>query len=254
MKEYLIETPESPDYKGKQCFKTEVNGREIYVTWFYRNEHQFVPPIDHEHNYKLEFPRHIKTWSKFIKEGSVVIDIGAAMLDTTLPMAALTGPTGKVLAFEPGYKLQKTIKLHLENNPDLNNILFFDKAIMDSEGEYEFFYDPTETNGGFKRLTSHLPSIFPNKVTVKGIRLDTVLKQSNIAPQDISFIKLDTEGHDCQIIYSIIDIVRVGRPIIQVENFPFTWGEIVSVCQLLNYAPINPDTLQPSNATLTILC
>jgi FkbM family methyltransferase len=242
---YIEETPQSIIHKGRQLFTAKVRDKEIEILWHYRMQHPFIPPLGHPDNYQRQFEENIKCWETLIKEGSIAIDIGASMLDTTFQMAALVGH-GKVLAFEPCLNLQEIIQLQLASNPAFN-IEFFNKAVMNEDKEYEFLYDPTETNGGPTLNTSRHPSIYPTKVKVQGVRLQNILESRGIQPKDISFIKVDTEGYDCQVLRSFAEIIKEGRPVIQVENFPDTKGEIVQFAQDFNYQAFHPFSLQEGN-------
>ena len=51
-------------------------------------------------------------YKSILREGDVVLDVGANIGDQTLPIAKLIGPTGKVFAFEPTeYAFNKLTKM-----------------------------------------------------------------------------------------------------------------------------------------------
>jgi len=81
--------------------------------------------------------RTLKRYAQFVKEGDVVLDIGANIGAHTLPLSQLVGKSGKVVAFEPtDYAFQK-----LQANLALNPVLALrtdarQVMLMDSESDH----------------------------------------------------------------------------------------------------------------------
>lgn len=138
--------------------------------------------------------------------------------------------TALIYAFEPNKT--NIIKLK-ENCGNINNYNIIEKAISDKEGVVEFF----EAN--YTNSSSLLP--FTNEVTkwkystpnkdmlktqsiykVNTIRLDTFIEQENYHNMIIDFIKIDTQGHDLNVIKSLGKYIKNVREIlceVQITNF-----------------------------------
>jgi FkbM family methyltransferase len=106
-------------------------------------------------------------------------------------------------------------------NKDKTNILPLQYAITDREES--LYYISSETsfaNGGISKTRDHKHGkyIFPEMV--KGIVLSDLLEKNYREwLEKLSFIKVDTEGYDKEILKSISDLISTYRPVIVTENF-----------------------------------
>lgn len=163
----------------------------------------------------------IDFFGQFIKEGDLAIDIGANVGDTTVPMALCAGKSGLSLAFDPNPYVFKILQKNAMLNADKVNIVPLPYAI--SKKEEDFFFISSEAsfgNGGISAVkeSSHGKFVYPEKV--KGVNLTNLLKKEY--PQwleKLSFIKIDTEGYDKEIIKSISDLIAAYKPVIIAESF-----------------------------------
>ncbi|HYV95675.1 MAG TPA: FkbM family methyltransferase, partial [Chitinophagales bacterium] len=71
----------------------------------------------------------VNFYKRFLKKGDLVIDIGAHVGDTTLPMALAVGREGTTLAFDPNPYVFKILKENSELNKSMTNILPLNFAI-----------------------------------------------------------------------------------------------------------------------------
>ena len=160
-------------------------------------------------------------FGQFIKEGDFVIDIGANSGDTTVPIALCTGKKGLTIGFDPNPYVFKILQENAKLNSGLVNIIPEPYAI--SKDEEEFYFISSEAsfgNGGISptKESKHGKFVYPNKI--KGVNLKKFLeeKYSNWI-EKLSFIKIDTEGYDKEIIKSITDLILKYKPIIIAESF-----------------------------------
>ena len=160
-------------------------------------------------------------FKQFISRGDLAIDIGANIGDTTVPMALCAGKEGLTIGFDPNPYVYKV----LEENASLNltnaNIAIHQYAIT-TEPE-EFFFISSEAsfgNGGISKTKDsiHGKFIYPEKI--KGVNLKQFLT-ANYADKlgKLSFIKIDTEGYDKEIIKSISNLIDEYKPVIVAESF-----------------------------------
>lgn len=160
-------------------------------------------------------------YKKFIKEGDLIIDIGANIGDTTVPMGIAAGISGITLAFDPNPFVFKILEINASLNKDKVRIIPLPYAITDKEDE--FFYISSEasfSNGGLSKTkkSRHGKYIYPEKI--KGIPLARYLEQNykERLPK-LSFIKIDTEGYDIEILKSISGLIEKYRPVVVFEVF-----------------------------------
>lgn len=195
---------------------------------------------------------------KLAGEGSLMIDIGAHIGDTTVPMALAAGKTGLVIAFDPNPHIFKVLEQNARINTDKTNIVALPYAITDEPGE--FYYASSEAshnNGGVSREKNNYNGKFQLKETVKGINLADYLSEHHAdQAAKLRFIKMDTEGFDRQILLSIRGLVEARRPIIVAECFkkysPEERYEMFDYFATLAYKTFNVDHMD-TNAALTLI-
>ncbi len=163
----------------------------------------------------------IEFFKKFIKEGDLVIDIGANIGHTSVPMSVACGKTGLTLSFDPNPFVFKVLAENATLNPQLSNIQPFNFAITDFDDE--FYYTSSEAsfnNGGISKEKGGKHGKYALKEKIKGINLEAFLKK-NFAERltKLSFVKIDTEGYDKEIIKSIKNILVEFSPFVVSECF-----------------------------------
>jgi FkbM family methyltransferase len=133
--------------------------------------------------------------SKIIKKGDSVVDVGANVGYYTLLFSNLVGPSGKVYAFEPD-----PINFdHLKKNIELNkatNIIAEQKAVSSHSGIVKLFLHGTDN-------VSHtiVKDVYKGS---KCIDVESVILHEYFDGINIDFVKIDAEGADDEIIYSMI--------------------------------------------------
>lgn len=160
-------------------------------------------------------------FKKFINKGAFVIDIGANVGDTTVPMALAAGNTGLTLGFDPNPYVFKILQKNASLNKDKTNIIPHCLAI--TAGEESFYFISSEAsfaNGGISSTeeSHHGKFIYPEKI--QGVNLMQFLKKNYAQWLDkLAFIKIDTEGYDKEIIKSIADLITQYKPTLIAESF-----------------------------------
>lgn len=159
---------------------------------------------------------------KFISPGDLVIDIGANVGDTTVPMALCAGPSGLTLGFDPNPYVFKILQKNAELNPGKVRLIPVPYAISREDGE-EYYFISSEASFGNGAISpskesSHGKFVFPEKV--RGVNLQKFLQREYPEWQEkLSFIKIDTEGYDKEILKSISDLIEARKPVIVAESF-----------------------------------
>lgn len=160
-------------------------------------------------------------FKKFIKKGDLIIDIGANIGDTTVPMALAAGSSGVTLGFDPNPYVSKILNINASLNKEKQNIVPLLYAI--TVREEEFYYVSSEasfSNGAISptKNSVHGKFIYPDKI--KGVNLLQFLEKNYSEKlNNFSFIKIDTEGYDKEIIKSIFDLIEKFKPTIIAESF-----------------------------------
>ncbi|MDB5223966.1 MAG: FkbM family methyltransferase [Chitinophagaceae bacterium] len=160
-------------------------------------------------------------FKQFIKKGDLVIDIGANIGDTTVPMALAAGPAGIALGFDPNPYVYKILEINATLNKEKQTIVPLPYAI--TVKEEEFYYVSSEasfSNGGIATTKDSRHGNFYHHEKIKGINLKAFLEENySDKISGLSFIKIDTEGYDKEIIKSISDLLATYKPTIVAESF-----------------------------------
>jgi FkbM family methyltransferase len=163
----------------------------------------------------------VEFFKKFIKEGDLAIDIGANVGHTAVLMSLATGKTGLVLAFDPNPFVFKVLEQNATLNSQLSTIQPFNYAITDFDDE--FYYTSSEAsfnNGGISKEKTNKHGKFSLDKKIKGINLEAFLKKSfSEKLAKWSFVKIDTEGYDKEIIKSIKNLLVEFNPVVVSECF-----------------------------------
>jgi FkbM family methyltransferase len=219
------------NHYGTDEINLEVNSQKI-------NYHRWLHPW--QGNWELEClfnEKELNNTSKLIKPNSVVLDIGAQTGNMAVAYSLFAK---KVIAFEPN---PATFEV-LEKNSELNtNIIPYNLACSDKVDDLTFHYsDPGLCNGGYASVldrgigvTGHT---LPLDVCAVNIN-DFIKKYHSSDMGNISFIKIDAEGHDKEILPTLKEIININKPIIQTEIYdgllPEETDQLLKVIKDLGY-------------------
>jgi len=144
-----------------------------------------------------------------IREGNVVLDIGANIGFYTLIMAKLVGEKGKVYAFEADPTNFNILKKNVEVN-GYKNIILVNKAILDCNKTIKFYVDKGNTAGN---------SLFKgNKQKyneIESVKLEDYFPEN----QKIDFIKIDIEGSEGRAIKGMTNLLDKNKKIKIITEF-----------------------------------
>ena len=127
----------------------------------------------------------------FVRPGSVVIDVGASYGDEVIELSELAGAEGLVYAFEPNPQsfeaLLETVRLN-----GLKNVICRHQAVGAKDSAI-----PLQER--FLGSTSHYVEAGEDAETVACVAIDTLWREE-IAPREVSFLKIDTDGFELEVL------------------------------------------------------
>lgn len=154
-------------------------------------------------NKRLDHDRYsIPIACSYIKKGSTVIDVGANIGTHTIAYLESVGSKGFVAAYEPHPESFECLYLNCPNAYVCNY------AVGDIRGHSHL--DMVDGNLGASFLSDH-----GREVTVT--TLDIELRDGVYPDKPISFIKIDVEGCESEVLTGAEELVRKHRPIIMLE-------------------------------------
>ncbi len=144
---------------------------------------------------------------RYIREGETVIDAGAHRGLYTSLMAQLVGPDGSVHAFEPQAGLGAYLRRGFRQSPQ---VIVHEQALSDADGTSVL----TIPHRSGKEILGHATlegSPGPGRqFTIETVRLDDLALQP-------TFMKMDVEGHEANVVTGGLETLRSSRPFLLVE-------------------------------------
>jgi FkbM family methyltransferase len=188
-----------------RTFNLLQEGKIEYAQWM----HPYERP-------KIMTPDVVDFYKKYSRPGTLILDIGAHTGDTTLPMALANGPEGTTLAFEPNPYVFKILAKNATLNRDKTNIVPFNFAGTDKDGEFEFNYsDASFCNGGNFQSLQAKHTRHKHLLKVQGKNLTNLLRENyaDVLPT-LSLVKVDAEGYDKEVLRSLKPLLSETKPYI----------------------------------------
>jgi len=205
-------------------------------------------------------------WSRYIKPGSVAIDVGGHSGDTAIPMGLFlydksTSKLGTVIVVEPNPLVFDVKKINLSLNSHFSHFKPILCAATKSDvKEIELSdHGNANCNGGVVRsstyskyLSNKILGCAVNRYKARGLTLDSIIRECKINdPEDVSFIKIDCEGYDKEILRGSVEFLRAVKPTLYIEWFawfsPADDIDLFSAIEEIGYTPLNPFTLTPAH-------
>jgi FkbM family methyltransferase len=156
----------------------------------------------------------VATASRIIRKGDTCVDIGANRGYFTLLFSRLTGPSGRVHAFEPGpgalSKLRKNLEINERSRAKSAQIVIHPIAASDREGRVNFYASPIEI--GRDSTQRHDSAVGMEVVSRK---LDDEL----CSESHIRLVKIDAEGAEWQILRGMRETIEHNRDLIAIVEW-----------------------------------
>ena len=165
-----------------------------------------------------------------VKEGNIVIDMGANIGYFSLLAAKLVGKKGKVYSFEPEPRNFSYLNKNIELNK-YTNVSAFQKAVSDKPGSVKLYICPYDTGHhtinqfeGIEKYNPKLSGLKKDFVEVESIVLDHFLSQQK---QKIDVIKMDIEGAEFLALSGMDRIIKENNNLkMFIEFFPLLIKEM----------------------------
>jgi FkbM family methyltransferase len=174
----------------------------------------------------------VKWFRSVIEPGMTVIDVGANVGQMTLEMAHLVGPTGRVIAIEPGPGNLAVLRRHVEGNGFADRVKVIAAACCTRHGgkmELDIPGKKVDAVGSGFQLsgigiaqnpaTASRPSA---KLLVNTVSLDGLMEELKISP---AVLKIDVEGAEIEVLRGGRDMLRKNRPALSVGFHPFAFKQ-----------------------------
>jgi FkbM family methyltransferase len=149
-----------------------------------------------------------------VRPSGTAIDIGANVGIWTHHLSKLVGSGGRVWSFEPIPETFALLRLNVERF-NLGNVITIDRAISDEDGSVSMSV-PRDSRG---LRNYHLAQIGLSRNSpsfeIQSVRLDSWF--AGIGKPHVTFVKIDTEGHELACIRGMLLLVTRCLPSLCVE-------------------------------------
>jgi FkbM family methyltransferase len=163
-----------------------------------------------------------------LRPGDKVVDVGACVGFFTLLASQLVGPTGEVVAVEPGNDNLAKLKQNLALNPlpaahgsakPVSNVSIVEQPLF-ARAERVKFWHNTDSSGGHALWNPALweGNTKTREVTKGWIEQDATTL-NRISPSPLRLIKIDTEGAEER-------VLQGGNNVLAVQHPPFIIAEM----------------------------
>jgi FkbM family methyltransferase len=157
----------------------------------------------------------LRAVERFVAPGSRCLDVGANVGAVTLALARQVGPSGRVLAIEPGPPYVARLRRNLQANASLaDRVDILQAGLSDVEGSLLWRPDPNHPfNAGLSQVHS---TAVPGELHVPVTTLDTVLARQGW--ERVDFVKIDVEGMELEVLRGGRLTLEKVRPVVLFET------------------------------------
>jgi len=156
---------------------------------------------------------HYLLYQMAINPGDAFVDVGANAGEFTMLASALVGPHGVVHAFEPNPEECHRIQKQIEANSCQNIVLH--RVALGSAERNDQLVVPTDRSifGSLATSGPHAEGT-ANRFNVQVRKGDAELSRTINKP---TFVKIDCEGHEFEVLLGMNSFIRQTRPVLFVE-------------------------------------
>jgi FkbM family methyltransferase len=183
-------------------FKMFVRLNDFFVGAVIANEKSYEPYVTAE-------------ICRLLEPGMVFVDVGANIGYFTLLAAALVGPEGSVIAFEPNTDNCDLLEQSITANA-FDNISLHPYAVAESEQEFQLDVGGTNSNG---RIIDFSPQAVAGDGPLRLIRA-VALDHFLVDEPRLDVIKMDIEGAEPRALQGMEQTIARHRPVLITEFSP----------------------------------
>lgn len=151
-----------------------------------------------------------------LKEGDVVVDVGAYPGDYSVFAARRVGRTGKVICFEPDARNRKVLRKNMEKEK-LNNFIIVPKGLWNKSTKLKI----KVSDGLHTELSKD-----NGEQEIEVVRLDDELKKIGIKKVDV--LKMDIEGAEIEAIQGAKQTLKNNNVHVMIASYHIVNGETTS--------------------------
>jgi FkbM family methyltransferase len=159
-----------------------------------------------------------------VQPGQLVLDVGAHRGQYAVLFAALVGPHGHVISFEPDVDARPLLRQNVALNSFQERVVVEDWALFDATESRELYARHGNSQSSLARagLGGSADEHDMERYTVRTIRLDEYLRDAALPAPD--YVKLDVEGAEINVLRGSRNVLA-SKAVVLCELHPYAWKE-----------------------------
>jgi len=152
---------------------------------------------------------HTNLIRSILKQGMIVLDIGANIGYYPLMEASIVGRNGKVFAVEPDPRIIDILKKNIKLNKFDKIIKYYHMAMSDQNGKEEMYLSKKTNLNTFVKSSKDKKSLadrlIDKKIQMKVMTVDSFLQNEGVIPD---LIRMDIEGYEVEVISGMRETIK----------------------------------------------
>jgi FkbM family methyltransferase len=152
--------------------------------------------------------RELAYLDKIVPQGAVTVDVGANCGLYTQQLARLSG---QVHAFEPSHQMADLLRRTSASNVSIHEV-----ALSDHDGDADLFTPQGDQGLVYGRASLEQQPVEPTAQQLVATHVP-LARLDGVIQQDVSFVKVDVEGHELNVLHGAVDLIDRCQPVFLVE-------------------------------------
>ena len=172
-------------------------------------------------------PALVAALRRLVAPGSVCADVGAHLGYMSLVLARLTGPGGRVIAFEASPTNARVIARNMRLNGLGKRVRVVRKAVADGASATVDIFPRGRASAEWSVYADYAQRENPRPGVLRGVSVPATSLDAEFVNDRLDLVKIDVEGAEGLVVAGMGRVLRRDRPVIVLEfHRPIGWDAI----------------------------
>jgi FkbM family methyltransferase len=175
-------------------------------------------------------PTVVSALRRLVVPGSACADVGAHLGYMSLLLARLTGPDGRVVAFEASPRNARTVARNIRLNRLGDRVRLVQTAVADGSAASVDIFPRHGASAEWTVYADYAQRGEPQPGVLDGVTVPATSLDAEFADDRLDLVKIDVEGAEGLVVAGMSRLLRRDRPIIVLEfHRPLGWDAVVQL-------------------------